>query len=87
MVLQYNKLKEKNIEVVGLSLDSDAKSYSDKVKLLPWINDTELKGWYSSYVDTYNVHATPTFYIVDAKNKIIANPDNFSEILELLQLK
>lgn len=87
MVLQYNKLKEKNIEVVGLSLDSDAKSYSDKVKMLPWINDTELKGWYSTYVDTYNVHATPTFYIVDAKNKIIANPDNFSEILELLQLK
>ncbi|WP_213189874.1 TlpA family protein disulfide reductase [Cloacibacterium caeni] len=87
MVLQYNKLKEKNIEVVGLSLDSDAKSYSDKVKMLPWINDTELKGWYSSYVDTYNVHATPTFYIVDAKNKIIAKPDNFSEILELLQLK
>ena len=87
MVLQYNKLKEKNIEVVGLSLDSDAKSYSNKVKMLPWINDTELKGWYSSYVDTYNVHATPTFYIVDAKNKIIANPDNFSEILELLQLK
>lgn len=87
MVLQYNKLKEKNIEVVGLSLDSDAKSYSDKVKMLPWINDTELKGWYSSYVDIYNVHATPTFYIVDAKNKIIANPDNFSEILELLQLK
>ena len=81
MVLQYNKLKEKNIEVVGLSLDSDAKSYSDKVKMLPWINDTELKGWYSSYVDTYNVHATPTFYIVDAKNKIIANPDNFSELL------
>ena len=87
MVLQYNKLKEKNIEVVGLSLDSDAKSYSDKVKMLPWINDTELKGWYSSYVDIYNVHATPTFYIVDAKNKIIAKPDNFSEILELLQLK
>ena len=87
MVLQYNKLKEKNIEVVGLSLDSDAKSYSDKVKMLPWINDTELKGWFSSYVDTYNFHATPTFYIVDAKNKIIANPDNFSEILELLQLK
>ena len=87
MVLQYNKLKEKNIEVVGLSLDSDAKSYSDKVRMLPWINDTELKGWYSSYVDIYNVHATPTFYIVDAKNKIIAKPDNFSEILELLQLK
>jgi hypothetical protein len=51
---------------------------------LPWINDTELKGWYSSYVDTYNIHATPTFYIVDASNKILATPDNFVEVLVFL---
>lgn len=87
MLTKYNDLKAKNVEIVGLSLDTDSKSYNDKVKMLPWINDTELKGWYSSYVDTYNVHATPTFYIVDAKNKIIANPDNFSEILQFLGIK
>ena len=83
----YSKVKAKNIEVVGFSLDTDSTAYNEKVKLLPWINDTELKGWYSSYVDLYNVQATPTFYIVDANNKIIANPDNFSEILEFLGLK
>ena len=87
MLTKYNDLKAKNIEIVGLSLDTDSKSYADKAKILPWINDTELKGWYSSYVDIYNVHATPTFYIVDANNKIIANPDNFSEILEFLGIK
>ena len=57
------------------------------MKLLPWINDTELKGWYSSYVETYNIHATPTFYVVDASNKIVATPDNFLEVLNFLGLK
>lgn len=87
MLTKYNELKAKNIEVVGLSLDSDKHSYTEKVKLLPWINDSELKGWYSSYVDTYNIHATPTFYIVDASNKIISNPDNFIEVLNFIGLK
>lgn len=87
MLSKYNLLKSKNIEIVGLSLDTDNKSYTEKVKLLPWINDTELKGWYSSYVDTYNIHATPTFYILDNKNKIIANPTNFAETLEFLGIK
>lgn len=87
MLSKYSILKSKNIEVVGLSLDTDSKSYSEKVKLLPWINDTELKGWYSTYVDTYNIHATPTFYVLDNQNKIIATPINFTETLEFLGLK
>lgn len=87
MMTKYAELKSKNIEVVGFSLDTDKTAYADKVKLLPWINDTELKGWYSSYVETYNIHATPTFYVVDASNKIVATPDNFLEVLNLLGLK
>ena len=87
MMTKYAELKSKNIEVVGFSLDTDKTAYADKVKLLPWINDTELKGWYSSYVETYNIHATPTFYVVDASNKIVATPDNFLEVLNFLGLK
>lgn len=87
MITKYSELKSKNIEVVGFSLDTDKTAYADKVKLLPWINDTELKGWYSSYVETYNIHATPTFYVIDASNKIVATPDNFLEVLNFLGLK
>ena len=87
MMTKYAELKSKNIEVVGFSLDTDKAAYADKVKLLPWINDTELKGWYSSYLETYNIHATPTFYVVDASNKIVATPDNFLEVLNFLGLK
>lgn len=87
ILTKYNTLKSNNIEIIGLSLDSDSNSYEEKVKLLPWINDSEIRGWYSSYVDKYNIHATPTFYVLDANNKIIAKPDNFSQVLEFLGIK
>jgi len=84
---KYNELKAKNIQVVGLSLDVDKDSYTNKIKAFPWINDSELKGWNSSYVDTYNVHATPTYFILDANNKIINKPDHVGDVLDYFKIK
>ncbi|MGE8554378.1 MAG: peroxiredoxin family protein [Chryseobacterium jejuense] len=84
---KYNDLKAKNIQVIALSLDVDKASYSKKIAAFPWINDSELRGWNSSYVDTYNVHATPTYFILDANNKIINKPDHVGNVLEYFMLK
>ncbi|GEN69160.1 TlpA family protein disulfide reductase [Chryseobacterium rhizosphaerae] len=84
---KYNDLKSKNIQVVALSLDVDKNSYSTKIAAFPWINDTELRGWKSTYVDTYNIHATPTYFILDANNKIINKPDHVGDVLEYFKLK
>ncbi|MDR6529162.1 TlpA family protein disulfide reductase [Chryseobacterium rhizosphaerae] len=84
---KYNDLKSKNIQVVALSLDVDKNSYSTKIAAFPWINDTELRGWNSTYVDTYNIHATPTYFILDANNKIINKPDHVGDVLEYFKLK
>ncbi|MGH1520705.1 TlpA family protein disulfide reductase [Chryseobacterium sp. JK1] len=84
---KYNDLKAKNIQIVGLSLDVDKSSYSKKIAAFPWINDSELRGWNSSYVDTYNIHATPTYFILDANNKIISKPDHVGDVLEYFKLK
>ncbi len=84
---KYNDLKAKNIQIVGLSLDTDKASYTQKIAAFPWINDSELRGWNSSYVDTYNVHATPTYFILDANNKIINKPDHVGNVLEYFKLK
>lgn len=83
----YSLLKAKGIEVVAISLDSDQKSYEDKTNALPWINDSELKGWKSKAAEVYNVHGTPTYYILDKDNKIIEKPRNFSEFLSSNNLK
>ena len=84
---KYNELKAKNIQVIGLSLDSDKASYMSKIAAFPWINDSELRGWNSSYAETYNVHATPSYFILDANNKIISKPDHVGDVLTYLNLK
>lgn len=84
---KYNDLKSKNIQVVGFSLDVDKDSYTKKIAAFPWVNDSELKGWNSSYVDAYNIHATPTYFILDANNKIINKPDHVGDVLEYFKAK
>lgn len=86
ILAKYEALKKQNVEVVGLSLDADKSSYLARVNSLPWINDSELKGWYSSYADTYNVHATPTYFVLDADNKIIAKPDHAKDVIAYFKL-
>ncbi|MGE8433215.1 TlpA family protein disulfide reductase [Chryseobacterium joostei] len=84
---KYNDLKTKNIQVVAFSLDVDKNSYTSKIAAFPWVNDSELRGWNSNYVDTYNIHATPTYFILDANNKIISKPDHVGDVLEYFKLK
>lgn len=84
---KYNDLKSKNIQVIALSLDVDKDSYTKKIAAFPWINDSELKGWNSSYTETYNVHATPMYFILDSNNKIISKPEHVGDVLEYFKLK
>ena len=86
LIEKYNGIKAQKGEIIALSLDSEKDVYNAKVKNLPWINDSELKGWYSSYGDTYNVHATPTYFILDSNNKIIAKPDHAADVISFLKL-
>lgn len=86
IIEKYTTMKAQNIEVIALSLDSEKAAYENKVKDLPWINDSEIKGWYSSYVDKYNVHATPTYFVLDANNKIIAKPDHATDVISYFKL-
>lgn len=87
LIAVYNQLKQQNIQIIGLSIDTDRASYMKRAKDLPWINDAEMQGWNSSYAQTYNVHATPTYFILDSNNKIIAKPDHVGDVLKFLKLK
>lgn len=84
---KYTALKAKNVQVIGLSMDSDKESYTNRIKALPWINDSELRGWNSSYSEIYNIHATPSYFILDANNKIISKPEHVGDVLEYFNAK
>ncbi len=83
---KYNNMKAANIEVIGLSLDSNLDEFQKKAKMYPWISDSEGKGWYSSYGDIYNVSATPTYFVLDADNVIISKPDHASDVIDYLKM-
>ena len=87
IIEKYNELKAQNIQVIGLSVDSDKEKYEKRIKDLPWINDAEIRGWNSSYAEKYNVHATPTYFVLDKDNKIIAKPDHVADLFKFLNLK
>lgn len=86
LIEKYSAMKSKKIEIIAFSLDSDKDAYSNKVKSLPWVNDTELKGWYSTVAEKYNVHATPTYFVLDSSNKIIAKPSHAADVISYLSL-
>lgn len=83
----YDDLKKLNVEIVGFSLDTDKGIYDNKTSAYPWVNVSELKGWNSSFVETYNIHATPTYFILDADDKIVDKPDHIQDVLQYFNLK
>ena len=86
IIEKYAAIKALKGEVIAFSLDNDLATYENKVKMLPWINDSELKGWNSSYSETYNIRATPTYFILDSNNKIIAKPDHAADVISYLKI-
>ncbi|SFI39801.1 TlpA family protein disulfide reductase [Halpernia frigidisoli] len=87
IIEKYAQLKAQNIQVIGLSTDADKEKYENRIKDLPWINDAEIRGWNSSYAEKYNVHATPTYFVLDKNNKIIAKPEHVGDLIKFLNLK
>lgn len=83
---KYEQLKAQNIEVVAFSLDSNLDEYKAKANVYPWISASEGKGWYSSYGETYNVNATPTYFIIDSDNIILSKPDHVGDVLSFLKV-
>lgn len=87
LIPYYSEMKKRGIEVVGLSLDTDLTTFTHKASAYPWINATELRGWNSSFNEIYNIHATPTYIVVDKDNKIEAKPNMALDVVAYLGLK
>jgi peroxiredoxin len=74
VVAAYNKFKDKNFTIVGVSLDKDKKAWLDAIKAdhLTWIEISDLKEWNSDAVTLYNLESIPSNVLIDPTGKIIA---------------
>ena len=74
VVKAYNKYKDKNFTVFGVSLDQNRAPWLKAIKAdnLTWTQVSDLKGWSNAAAAKYNVQAIPQNFLVDPSGKIIA---------------
>ncbi len=75
VVAAYNKFKNKNFTILGVSLDNDKEAWLKAVKDdgLTWKHVSDLKQWESTMVPLYGFDGIPFNVLVDPTGKIIAS--------------
>ncbi len=70
----YNKFKDKNFEIIGVSLDSSKDPWVKAIEKdgLPWIHVSDLQGWKNAVAVEYGVRAVPQNFLLDPQGMIIA---------------
>lgn len=70
----YSAFKNKNFEILGVSLDSKKESWLQAIKddELPWIHVSDLKYWKNAVAVQYGIISVPQNVLVDPSGKIIA---------------
>ena len=74
VVAMYNKYKNKNFTVLGVSLDRNKASWLEAIAQdkLAWKQISDLKEWSSIAVPLYGIEGIPYNVLVDPQGKIIA---------------
>lgn len=70
----YLALRDKQFEIVSISLDDNKGSWLKAVEMdkLPWAQVSDLKGWKNELAVKYGISAVPQNFLLDPNGKIIA---------------
>ncbi len=74
VVAAFDKFKEKNFTVLGVSLDQNKKAWLDAIKMdgLKWSHVSDLKGWGNAVAAIFKISSIPQNLLLDTEGKIIA---------------
>lgn len=74
VVAAYNKFKDKNFTILGVSLDQDKEAWLNAIAKdkLTWKHISDLKYWESVVVPMYKIEGIPFNVLLDPTGKIIA---------------
>jgi peroxiredoxin len=67
----YPVLKEKNVEVILVSLDENVSDFAKFAAPFPFISTTDYKKWEGQAATDYQVYATPSYFLLDKDLKIV----------------
>jgi len=82
-----NSPSKKELQIIYISLDTEIKDWEKSLLNKPenWISLSELNGWDSKSTEVFQVHKTPTFFILNQESVIISKPKNIEELTTEMQ--
>ena len=83
----YNN-KTVDLEVLAISIDLDETAWQASLSQnhYPWLNLIEAQQWDGEVAVAYELYATPTLFLLDSENKLMAKPLNLSELIDALPM-
>ncbi len=74
------------VKVIAIGLEEDEINWEKETgKLDGFEHAIALGKWESDYAKLYDIHATPTYIILDSDKRIIAKPESDKEVVEFLE--
>lgn len=83
----YPNWKEKGVEIVFISLDTDPKKYSSFANQFSFLSYCDFGKWQTKAVKDYFVNATPTLYLLDKDNNILSRPNSYEHLKAWIEQK
>lgn len=87
LVAAYAGFKDKNFEILGVSLDDKKENWLAAIATdgLSWKQVSDLKGWKNEVAKLYGIRAVPSNILVDPTGKIIAKDLRGEALLRILK--
>lgn len=87
VVAAYNKFKDKNFTILGVSLDEDKAAWQQAIAKdkLTWTHISDLKMWESAAVPAYSIEGIPFNVLLNPQGKIIASGLRGEQLFTRLQ--
>ena len=87
LIAVYNQFKNKNFNIIGISLDEHKKDWLKAIEddKLPWDQLSDLKGWANVAAALYAVKAVPQNFLIDPAGNIIAQNLHGGELKKQLE--
>lgn len=86
MVELYQQYKDKELGILGVSLDNKREAWQEATRQLgiTWPQMSDLKGWDNAAAATFNVRSIPFTVVVDQQGKILARELRGSQLADFI---
>lgn len=81
---RYDDWKAKGVEVVFISLDADKQEFETFTAHFPFLSSCDYKKWDTQVAKEYYISSSPTFFLLDKHNTILARPVSVQHVQTLI---